>query len=119
MNRLPTVATWAFVEGVSATLTTTVGSSETEAYDLTDYAVLAQLRQYGSNVLIAEWTDASPEITFSPVEGQTILTIPGEQVDTFSFTKAIIDFYYKNSTTGNEIRSNPVEVVWYDGVSVP
>lgn len=118
MNRLPSVGTLTLVEGIPATTTCQVNNDGDPA-DLTGYSLLIQLRHKSSDNLIAEWTDASPEVTFTEATGFASLTIPVDESSTWTTLRTgVLDFYFYDADFLDPKRSDPIDVVWYDGVSV-
>lgn len=84
--------------------------------DLTGFNVLVQIRPTKeSSTILASYTEASPEITFIPVNGAVDLAIPPATVSAFTFRTAVIDCWVYNSVDGD--RSPTYSITYDTGVS--
>jgi hypothetical protein len=86
--------------------------------DLTGYSVLVQLRAFKeSTTILASYDQNSPYITFTPLQGSVLLTLPPSVTEAFAFKKAVIDCLVYTSVDGDRAPTYDVVIDW--GVSRP
>lgn len=88
--------------------------------DLTGFSVLIQIRPYAeSDVVLIEWNQDSPEVTFLPLLGSVTLNLPPSTTGAFAFKRGVMDILVVNAGDTDGDRSATVDVVVNSGVSRP
>ena len=86
--------------------------------NLTGYSVLIQIRPHKeSSTILASYTEASPYVTFEPLNGLVSIELPPSVTGAFTFRKAVMDCLVYTSTDGD--RSPTYDINLDYGVSRP
>lgn len=94
-------------------------SDSTTAKDLTGYSVLIQIRPYeGSSTIISSWTEASPEVTFTPLAGSVSLIIPQSTTAAYTFNTAVMDCWVRKVGDIDGDRSPLEHITLHKGVAI-
>ena len=112
------MTTATIVNGVEFPISWIFKVDSTTPKNLTGFTVLVQIRPTkNSSTILASYTQASSQITFSPTIGRVDLLLPPSITSGFTFHKAVIDCWVKDAINVDGDRSGIVELIYDTGVS--